>query len=294
MAFYDHAGKGERFAKALRDAGHTPVPDAGDVALVDHDHRQALCDAHEAVVLYPHGGAPVLTWDGQAVHPHVRLNLVPGLGHAQVMAVYGFGVPCVPVGWPFCDLAEPRYPEHVRRVLFAPVHPLGDGYLSPQDAEVNRRALDVLVTSGLDVSVSAWGRPEGFGLDPRAPVRWVRGGTLDTAEVDAADLVVANSTMLGLAVARGVPALSFAADKPPDLSMAPPTRHPASWASYADLLRYPYDLADGPLEDLVGAVCRPDPVVQRWRRRFVGGPFEPEVVVRLVEALKCHQPKAKA
>lgn len=283
VTFHDHGGKGARLAAALHAAGHETVPGGGDVALIDHDYYAEICDAHEVVVVYPHGGNVMLDWDGFALHPHVRLCLTHALGHAEIMEGYGLGVPIVPVGWCFSDLAESRYTEQVRSVLFAPMHPLANGYLNPVFAEANRQALAKLLAAEINVDVRIFGSPVGYGLDPSTPVRWVPGGNLTHRDIDAADLVVAEGTTLALAVARGVPVLTFGADIEPDMGRDGVVR-PAHWADYAATMRYPYDLDDGPLDHLVASVTQHDSSVAYWRARFVGGAFDPDVAVRAIVA----------
>lgn len=270
VAFYDHGGKGRRFADALAAAGHTLVADRGDVALVDHDdtwvdvHRR-LIDTHDRVVVYPHGGLPVLTWAVYDPHPNIRLSLVHGVGQAHVAALYGCPVPHVPVGWSYCPQAAPRYPADVRRVLFAPVHQLNDGRIEPAAAAANLRTHRRLLDAGFDVTVR-------------------ENGGLAYGDIDAHDFVVAAGTVLTLAVARGVPALALASDVPHDVAAFGPPRIPAAWDRLLPWMRYPYDVDDGPLDELVAAVTRPDPAVDRWRSRFVGGPFDADLAVALIEA----------
>lgn len=284
---HDHGGKGQRLYKALVAAGHEFVEGTGDIAVIDHDFYRDVCDAHEVVVLYPHGGTPILSWDIAPIHPHVRLNLVHGPGHAEVMATYGFDVPTEVIGWSYSELAEPRYPAKVRKVIFGPTHPLSNGRLQPELAEANDRTLRRLVDAGYDVDVRLWGWPEDWGLDPRLPVRWTRGGYLDHDDIDQADLVVAGETLLALAVARGCPALAIASDIKPDGAHDGEAVYPPHWDECHELMRYPFDVDDGPLEELVPAVAglvSDHSAVAEWRRRFVGGPFEADRAVQLIEA----------
>lgn len=268
IGFRDHDGKGRRWADALQSAGHELGP-AGAIAVVDHDWSAGeMCDRHDAVVLYPHGANPILSWDGVPIHHHVRLALVHGVGHAEVMALYGFPVPCVPVGWSYSDLAPPRYPTEVRNVLFAPSHPLGDGRYGPGCRTLSDAVHSDLVASGLNVTVRDWHERKGLSHD----------------DIDAADLVVADGTVAFLAAARGCPMVMFGSDLTPDLDLQH-RQEPRRWSSYRDRMRYPFDYADAPVDQLIGAVCQPNEQVDEWRRRFVGGPFDPDLVVRLVEAV---------
>lgn len=283
VAFWDYAGKGARLAEALVAAGHEVVPDDGDVAVVDLDHPDTggpLTEHHERVVTYPHGGNPLNWWDGRSPHPHIRLHLVHGPGHAAVFGLHGHPLPAVDVGFTYCEVAEPCFPE-THRVLFAPCHPMDDGSIHPQLKAANAAALEVLLGAGVDLAVRCWGRPEDWGL-PRAELGarhfdWLDGGTLDLSDIDKADLVVADGTIAALALARGRPTLYIGSDVNSEES--------PHWSRYADYIRYPYDIADGPFEDLAGLLCWPNRAVNRWRRLFVGEAFDATLAVGLIETV---------
>lgn len=265
VAFYDNGGKGQRIATALIAAGHELHDTDGDVAVIDHEHQhQALCDRHETVVLYPHGGNPQLDWDGHLdPHPHTRLHLVHGPGHAEVMAAYGYPVRCVPVGWCYGPLAPMREPCEPRRVLFGPAHEIGTGYLSEPLRALNLETEIELRAEGFEVSVRTNG---GLGFD----------------DIDRADVVVADGTLAHLALARGVPTVMLGGGLCPDLGHTAPV-FPASWASYAPLMAYPFTTESGPLGEAVRAAAADPGAVGEYRRRFVGGPFDADLVVRLIE-----------
>lgn len=285
VAFHDYCGKGSLLRQALVAAGHAvDGPGPPDVYVTDHD-LQTYGD-RDPVVLYAHGGAPILSWDGHyAPRTGVRLHLTHGVGQAQILAAYGYPVPTVPVGWLYSDVAAPRYGE-VRRVLFAPMHPLGTGYLPDDQREANQRTFAKLsLHADFELTVRTWGRPTQAGVPEHPGVTYVDyGGTLDTASIDAADLVVAEGTLAHLALARGVPTIFIGSDLPPDVGHTAPLI-PTRWPAYADLMRYPVDIDDGPLSALVDAVTTPSASVEDYRRRFVGGPFDPQAAVRLVEAV---------
>lgn len=278
VAFYDHGGKGAPFAEALRAAGHEIVDAYGpraaraDVAVLDSDHHVDVCDTVGRVVLYPHGGNVIARWDGQPVHPAVRAVMVPAVGHAQAMALYGLPVPAVPVGWPWCPL-RPACPtgKPAGRVVFGPSHPLANGRIDERTVALNRSILDEL------------GALPDVGVDVRS---WEQGRRLSYSDLDDADVVVADGTLLALAVARGVPAVTFGQDIAPDLAHDGPVRPAATWESWRRRTRFPADVADGPLADVI-AMARADDATQRavaaWREAFVGGPLDDELVVGLVE-----------
>jgi hypothetical protein len=283
IAFSDYSTKGARLAGALRAAGHELVDDHGDLAVVDLDHPAtglALTEAHEITVTYPHGGNPILCWDGRPPHPHIRLHLVHGPGHSEVFALHGHPVPSVAVGFTYCEVSKPRYPIG-ERVLFAPSHPMDDRTIDPRIKEANRAALDKLLAAGVEVTVRCWGIVEDWGLDPDATVTWAEGGTLDTDDIDAADLVVADGTVAAMSLARGCPTLFVGSD----IDTADDRDAHPHFDAYRNRIRYPYDIADAPLEELVYAVCNPNELIDGWLDRFVGGPFDADLAVGAIEAL---------
>lgn len=282
VAVWDYSGKGTRLAEALAVAGHEIVPDNGEVALVDLDDPTTggpLTERHERVVTYPHGGNPILEWDQRPPHPHIRLHLVHGPGHAAVFGLHGHPVPAVPVGFTYSDLAAPRYPE-THRALFAPCHPMDDGSLDPRLKDANKQALEALLASGLELTVRCWGNREDWGLpdiDEGAQLfDWLDGGTLNTDDIDATDLVVADGTVAALALARGCPTLFVGSD----IDDGSP-----HWDRCAAYMRYPYDIVDGPLDDLLDVLRWPNRAIDHWRQQFVGGPFDAALAVSLIEAV---------
>lgn len=283
VAFHGYDGKGDRIAAALEAAGHELLAADGDVALVDFDSRD-LCHHHDRVVVYPHGGNPMLAWDGLfPVHPNVVLQLTHSKGHAAVLEAYGYPARCESVGWCYSDVAEPCYPDRPTRILFAPTHATGHGYIAPALHALNLRVLDWL--GGMDATVRVFGSLAAHGL-PDADVKLSAGGSLAHDDIDAADVVIADGTLAFLAAARGAPLIMFGSDIAEIVTFDQDGRErvdrPAHWDDYQHLLRYPYDFDDADLDELIAAVCSPNEAVTRWRDRFIE-PFDPARVVALIE-----------
>lgn len=283
VAFHDNGGKGRLVHRALRDAGHTITEGRkADIGVCDHDCNTGFCDAHERVVLYPHGGNPLFDWDeANAVHPHVRAHLTHGPGNVEIMAAYGYPAPLHPVGWCYSEVAPPRYPSDLRRILFAPSHPSGGGYLNDDIAAINQRALDALVTTGAEVTLRLFMEHDaaGHGITNTYGCATSNYRLLAHDDIDAADLVVSDGTLAHLALARGAPVLWVTSD----IFDLGANYWPPHARELAPLVRYPYDMDDDRLEDLLLAVLSPSMAVEDYRRRFIGGPFDAGRAVGVIE-----------
>lgn len=297
VTFKDCDGKGKRLAAALEGAGHDLVDTGGDVLLIDADvplpPYSQLCDEHERVVLYPHGaGRDEVGGDGQwPSHPNTIARLVIGQGQADMLAACGYRVPVQVIGWPFCDLRRFR-PRRLRRVLFAPSHPMSDGWMVPGTREANRRVFDMLSSLPVAIQVRCAGPygPEHIGLSGHAEE--VEFGIDDAVSATStADVVLAAvGTFPNLAVARGTPTVMFAQTAPHDHQNGSDDPHLAkNWDRYAEDVRFPLDadrVADA--EELMGLLlraCATDEDIAVWRSRFVGEAMDPVRFVSVFESL---------
>lgn len=300
ITFKDCDGKGLRFAAALTAAGHDLS--GGDVLLIDADvplpGYSELCDRHPKVVLYPHGaGAFDVSGDGQwPIHPNTIGRFVIGTGQAEVQAITGYPRQVEVCGWHLCDL-RPFRPTTPRSVLFAPTHPMSDGWMGPGTLEANRRVFDLLCHLPYRTKVRhvAAGHPlDTIGLTVRPNVDYeevpftVQHGL---TAVDTADVVVAGvGTFPNLAVARGCPTIMFGHYAPDDHQNGDPTPRPARiWPLYRDLVHYPLDAdqAEDPadLDELIRRACTTDHDIADWRGRFIGARLDPKDFVARFEAM---------
>jgi hypothetical protein len=293
----DHLGKAIPLARALVGAGHTLVPinERADLLLIDFDepnygYRQVI-DAHRAagakVLLYPHGATPQLAYDS-FVEPYEAIdgNLVIAPGHAEVMRRYGYPVPIHVVGWSLCDQAPFRPSTDVRRVLYAPTHPSGSGHLSDIELEMNARHFERLLAGPWELTVRYLGSLEQNGLWEAPGVRYSRGDWLPgTDDIDAADVVVAApGTFPALTVARGVPMVTYGQGQAPNYGEVGETLVGLrTLERYEQYMRYPYDLDDGPVDDVLHAAASREATV--WRHRFIGEQMDSVATADLLEAV---------
>jgi hypothetical protein len=250
------------------------------------DHYRAL---GATVLLYPHGANPMTGYDSNmAPYPGVDGNLVVAPGHAEVMRRMEYPVPTHVLGWSLSPVVPFRPRGRIRHVLFAPTHPSGSGDMSELERDANAAAFRALLDGPWRVTVRAIGTPEQNGLWEAPGVKWVQGNyQVSWKEIDRTDVVVAApGTFPSLAVARGVPTVLYGQGQPPTKGEADEVLLPGRTAHrYLDYMRFPIDLADGDVREVLHAAIRSDAAIADWRRRFVGDAFDPAAFAALVEEL---------
>jgi hypothetical protein len=296
---HDHNRRSLALANALLSAGHQLVQEGpADVFLVDLDpphplpHRRVI-DRHKAqgakIIVYPHGGGVLYAYDG-LYKPHTKIdaNLVIGPGHAEYMRRVGYPHPVHTIGWSLCEQRPFRRCGDVRRVVFAPTHPNADGSMTDRNRDENADLFRRLLECGFDLTVRHIGTLEENGLWEVEGVEFVNGRLVaETAELDSADAVVAGEgTYPMLAVARGAPTVMYGQAAGSSLGL-PGERLtlPQRGERYLDYVRYPFDAADGPLEQVIAAAATAEGPTVEWKRRFIGRPFDPRAFVALIERI---------
>ena len=303
----DHGGKAMKLAIALHQAGHKLVETGpADLFLIDLDpplfgYRE-LIDAHKAmgakVLLYPHGAAPALEYDG-LYEPYEAIDgrLVIGPGHSELLRRIDYHAPAPAIGWSLCDMLPFRARRDVRSVLFAPLHPSGYGTLVDEYRQANAEAYARLLKGPWDLTVRHLGTREQNGLWHADGVNFVQ-GNMDNgyAEIDAADAVVAGEgTFPSLAIARGVPTVYYSQTMPAAYGVPDEQTVPLRRADrYRDYVRYPFDVADGPLDEVIHAAARSEAPIADWKRRFIGEPFDAQRFVALMERMVLEPPAPSA
>ena len=148
------------YARPLTAAGHEIVP-AGtpaEVLLIDFDsdhppHSDAIAyyrSIGARVFMYPHGAGVLTAYDGiHPVTPGLDGAFVIGEGQCEVMRRHGYPVPTYAIGWPFGEAHAPfRACADVKRVLFAPWHPVYHRWIVPEFAAANRRGVQRAAGAG--------------------------------------------------------------------------------------------------------------------------------------------------
>lgn len=283
---YNHLGKGTAYVKALQKARHQQVRriEHADLVLLDSEHPARTAELSMAerrglpVCVFPHGGNPSVLDNGPTGYwpsTHVATQFIPAPGHyACWKAQGGPARKFVLTGFPWCEQQPFRPTAKVETVVFAPVHPSSTGDMDRFWHEANRRAQERIreLFPAARVLVSVWFSLAQNGLDEidgwtYLPTRLA----LSTDLIDQADLVVANETFACLAVARGVPTVMI------DQTLADWGGRRWQGADAMDpLWWYPHAIEGDVLKALENEAGE-------WRRQFIGGPFQPQTVVKACE-----------
>lgn len=283
FAIRDHQGKSRPYLDALLAAGHT-LSRSPDVVLMDYDLPHPRYDLWATlapkVIIYPHGFSATMQSDLIEEPIRTDATLVPGPGQKQIMEAYGYPNPLHVSGWP-----GPRIeltPRECKRVLFAPRHPFGSGWLPDADLEANASAFETLLSEPYELAVRHCGTLEQNGLWHEDGVRYIQ-GSIDDGQVDVADVVVADGTYVAKCMALGVPVVMNQQELA--WALQPEDRgevtYPEGWEAWREFTRYPFELAPGVCEQ---AAAEPNPPeLREWKERFIGPPFDPQAFVRLVE-----------
>lgn len=284
---YNHQRKGNAFIQALLAAEFELDANRPDFVLIDHDVGKGGCGLRSEVqkhlkektpvFFYPHAARPMVQWDGMyPVCNAVQGAFVIAPGHVEVMRRYGYPLPTWAVGWPYCRM-RPFRPGKVKTILFAPIHPNANGWLCDEDKQVNAQAFEELVRlRGVTIMVRYLRGLAQNGLWVQKGVRYIQ-ATPDGShrEIDWADLTVSHQTHAYIAIARGKPVVMLGDRiKPHSGNLPENMRWVANWESYRDYLAYPYDVADGALEEQIAEASHSDARIREWRERFIGQPFD--------------------
>ncbi|OGO35673.1 MAG: hypothetical protein A2W35_05375 [Chloroflexi bacterium RBG_16_57_11] len=307
IAIFNRRGKADGLKQALMASGHNVVSNGedADALLIDHDMNQYsfrnTIDKYyregKPVFLYPHGAAPILSWDGVwEPYEAVTANLVTAPGQAEVMRRYGYSRPINIIGWYYCEqrpfqTLRTKQSEQGMNILFGPIHPMKGGSWSyPEDEAINRRTFErLLKVRGAKITVRYIGDLAANGLWEAPGVSYTQvKPTNDTADIDQADVVISNGTLAYLAIARGRPTimlnqLSGGRDLVKDKVM-----QVANLDKYADYMRYPFDVEDAAdLSKVIEDAGQHEP--QEWKRLFIGQQLQPAKFCSLLGKLIAEQ-----
>lgn len=277
FAVHPHQGKEQPYANALISAGwqQVEIGDAADLLLTNsdlpHGHWRSIIDAYTRIkakiVTYPDGALPFLFWDGMHKPWHVNAATVIAPGHAEVMRRYQCPVPTFTAGWAWSGIRD-FTPTQGKKVLFAPLHPDGYGFLDAANTMCNRDTFAALLALDIDLTVRHLGNIEQNGLWVVPDVIY-KAGKYDNSFNDIlnADVVVSAETYAYMSVALGKPTVIMHRD----IELF---QHAAHYADYADYLEYPFTFTRGfDMGQLIHKASFTE--CKEWKDRFIGWSFDP-------------------
>lgn len=308
-----HQDKAHAYISALRRRlwQRTTNVDQAEFLLCDLDIASRIKRverAHERgipVMYYPHAARPAIYWDGIVEAKDHACSFVVARGHKEVMLAFGYPYPIHVTGWTYCPIRPfaPRLPEdRPLRVLFGPIHPNANGWLSEPNLRANAAAhakllrlaqaghIELTVRHIHDLKANGIQPPQAIGYwngqQHYDTVRYKRVVTgLAYSDIDRADVVVAHQTLAYLAIARGVPTVMFDEQQTPTSGNSADTfRLVSSWAKYRHLLAFPLDLLDGRPLDVLRQAAASDAKIAAWRSAFIGHEFDQVEFIRAVES----------
>jgi hypothetical protein len=122
------------------------------------------------------------------------------------------------------------------------------------------------------------------GLVRNEAFHWVRGvADNSTTDIDKADLVIAEGTMMHLAVARGKPVIGINQHLPCRANKMSEKYVPHNWEKYGPDIAYPINYGEAPLFKLMERAMTEQ---TQWRKDFVGLEMDAEKFSKKVEAVK--------
>jgi len=189
-------------------------------------------------------------------------------------------------GWPWSKVIPFQQPQEIWNILFAPIHPAG-GRLRPEAIEANQsimQALKRLDPKKYHISIRFIESRIQQGLNRNEAFRWVRGlADNSTTDIDKADLVIAEGTMMHLAVARGKPVIGINQHLPCRANKMSEKYVPHNWEKYGPDIAYPINYGDAPLSELIERAMTEQ---VQWRKDFIGQEMDPVKFAKKVEAVR--------
>lgn len=298
---FDHQNKSAAYKQALADAGYL-FTDRDNVQgvrfyLSDADWRESMMAEARSrnipVFLYPHAARPMVIYDG-CVEPHpVTAMFTQAPGGKLIMEKIGYPYPVEVSGWAYSEVRPFRPVEQVKRILFAPIHPNGNGWLSEVDKRLNRDAYKLLEAycrrTGAQLSIRLIGTLEQGGLGGFETPDFVEvhqgKKNNSTLDMESADVVVSHQTFAWISVALGIPTVMMGEDIPPRSGNSEKGFcYVDHWDAYKEDLMYPLDILGGDPEGTIAKAAAGCEEVEAWKARLIGQPFDGKAFVEKLES----------
>lgn len=281
-----HQHKGLPIDLALKEAGWEYSQKA-DIALFDTNHHQKLVSMFEkrgsTLVIYPHTAVACWWYDGVMELPEgFKAILVVGEGQKEVQKIITPNIRVESIGWGYCPILPFQNVKKVKRIVFAPIHPSGS-ILRPEARDTNARVYKrLLQLDNVQIVLRVIGKLEDNGLWDSPKVVFKAGKPDGSyAEIDIADLVIAEGMYLSLAVARGKPAIGMNQRITQKVNRS--GHVPERWDEYNYLQAYPIDFDDGDIMELIDRAMVEQTA---WKRRFIGEKMQSENLSNILKDIR--------
>ena len=303
----EHLQKAKAYKSALEWRGYKQVSrvQRANIVFFDHDidwsrkgNRSVCYTCHRLGVpffIYPHTGRVPVLWDLNFAWEHTACNFVQAKGDVEVLRRLEYPCPVEAVGWSYSEI-KPFQPSTINgkpKVLFAPIHPLGNGYLHPPDMDINFKTFKLLLKyiDYIDLTVRHVGELGQNKIWKRSGVKYVKGYPDNSIqEIEEADVVISAFTHAYISIALGKPTIMIGESiRPHAGSNLRDIYWGMNWDRYRDYIHYPFnaeDCFDNPmtLMDMIGQVIRYNRSVTIWKDKFIGEPFRPNYFIDVMES----------
>lgn len=306
-----HQHKAQAYITALRAAHYYPHLNLNraEFLLIDHEWkglfagtdiswRDQIVKAEEMgipIFIYPHSVRPNIPHDLTNRYYPVNALFTIAEGHKEVLQRIGYPNPVEVTGWPYTEIHPFRQkePQGKIRVLFAPIHPVGNGYLPDEERELNTKTYKLLLGLTDEISITVRHiqslQRNGLWMDER--VNYVA-GSFDgsTSQMNSAHVVVGAFTYAYMAVALGHPLVMLGEGIRPHNSPRKSGKlvYARNWKKYRDYMRYPHNIEDCKKPDdlltLIESAMAGSHDVENWKERFIGQPFDGKYFVERLES----------
>lgn len=285
---FHHQHKGRQLEKALLSQGwkkSTRVPDVilahiDWADMVSGEELPAITRMRRAggiVIVYPHAPSPPWWYDGYVKpQPDTAAVLTIGTAQAEAAAVFINDKPIMPIGWYYNEQKLFKASaQRAKKILFAPIHPVGN-LLRPEAVKLNKTIHEALIKYKYEnptaiVMVRHLWSAAAQGLEYNSRLIYKVGKADGSfADIDWADVIIAEGTFMHIAASRGKPVIGFGQDT----AVRPNgTKHEISPVHFNDwnpLVRYPIDFSDAQFEELLQAASQGTLATARWREENIG------------------------